>query len=190
MTLSLVIGGTILFLLIAFPIGILTALRPRSLMDKGMMALILVGVSAHPVWIGLMLSYFFGVRLDAFPVADYCRFNFDESTPERCGGPTDWAYHLVLPWITFALLFAALYARMIRANMLEQMDEDYVRTARAKGAGNSRVMRRHVLPNALLAGGDDARHGRRARIHRRPLHRDRVPVAGVGERALPGAREL
>jgi peptide/nickel transport system permease protein len=149
-TLSLVIGGTILWLLIAFPIGIFTALRPRSLMDKGMMALILVGVSAHPVWIGLMLSYFFGVKLNAFPVADSCNFNFDESTPERCGGPADWAHHLVLPWITFAFLFAALYARMIRATMLEQMDEDWVRTARAKGAGAYRVVKRHVLPNTLL----------------------------------------
>jgi peptide/nickel transport system permease protein len=149
-TLSLVIGGTILWLLLAFPIGIFTALRPRSPMDKGMMALILVGVSAHPVWIALMLSYFFGVKLDAFPVADYCSFNFDESTPDRCGGPTDWAYHLVLPWITFALLFAALYARMIRATMLDQMDEDWVRTARAKGAGGYRVVKRHVLPNTLL----------------------------------------
>jgi peptide/nickel transport system permease protein len=149
-TLSLIIGGTIIWLLIAFPIGIFTALRPRSLFDKGAMALILLGVSAHPVWIGLLFSYFFGVRLQAFPVADYCNFNFDETTPDRCGGPTDWAYHMVLPWMTFALTFAALYARMIRANMLEQMDEDWVRTARGKGAGTQRVVRKHVLPNTLL----------------------------------------
>jgi peptide/nickel transport system permease protein len=149
-TLSLVIGGTILFLLIAFPIGIFTALRPRSLFDKGAMALILFGVSAHPVWIALLFSYFFGVRLDVLPVADYCNFNFDETTPDRCGGPADWATHMVLPWMTFALTFAALYARMIRATMLEQMDEDWVRTARAKGAGTRRVVRKHVLPNTLL----------------------------------------
>jgi peptide/nickel transport system permease protein len=149
-TLSLVLGGTILWLLIAIPIGTLSALRPRSLLDKGLMTFVLIGVSAHPVWLGLMFSYFFGVRFDLFPVAGYCRFHFDESTPDLCGGPRYWAYHLVLPWFTFALLYAALYARMIRANMLETMEEDFVRTARAKGGGGWRVMRRHVLPNALL----------------------------------------
>jgi peptide/nickel transport system permease protein len=149
-TLSLVAGGTVLWLLLAFPIGMLSALRPRSLLDKGLMILVLIGVSAHPVWLGLAFSYTFGVRMDVFPVAGYCRFNYDESTPDLCGGPDDWAAHLVLPWITFALLFAALYARMIRANMLETMDQEYVRTARAKGAGGWRVMRRHVLPNTLL----------------------------------------
>ena len=59
-------------------------------------------------------------------------------------------YHLVLPWITFALLYAALYTRMIRASVLETMNEDYVRTARAKGAPESRVLRSHILRNAML----------------------------------------
>ena len=61
-----------------------------------------------------------------------------------------WAYHLILPWMTFAILFAALYARMIRANVMETLNEDFVRTARAKGAPEARVMRSHVLRNALL----------------------------------------
>ena len=61
-----------------------------------------------------------------------------------------WAYHLILPWMTFAILFAALYARMIRANVMETLNEDFVRTARAKGAPESRVMRTHVLRNAML----------------------------------------
>ncbi len=61
-----------------------------------------------------------------------------------------WAYHLILPWCTFAILFAALYARMIRANVLETINEDFVRTARAKGAPEGRVLRSHVLRNALL----------------------------------------
>src|SRR2546430_543841 len=71
-TLSLVIGGTLLWLLIAFPIGLLSALRPRSLLDKGLMILVLVGVSAHPVWLGLILSYFLGFKWHLFPVAGYC----------------------------------------------------------------------------------------------------------------------
>ena len=65
---------------------------------------------------------------------------------DRC----EWAYHLLLPWATFAILFAALYVRMIRANVMETLNEDYVRTARAKGAPEWMVMRSHVLRNALL----------------------------------------
>jgi peptide/nickel transport system permease protein len=61
-----------------------------------------------------------------------------------------WAYHLILPWLTFMILFAALYVRLIRANVMETMNEDFVRTARAKGAPEQRVMVNHVLRNALL----------------------------------------
>jgi peptide/nickel transport system permease protein len=109
--------------------------------------LLLVGVSAHPVWLGLILSYFLGFKLHVFPISGYC----DVINPSTlCGGPRQWAYHMVLPWLTFACLFAAVYARMIRASMLETMDEDYVRTARAKGAGTWQVLRRHVFRNAML----------------------------------------
>jgi peptide/nickel transport system permease protein len=146
-TASLVIGGAIVWFLLAVPIGILSALRPRSLLDKGLMMAVLIGASAHPIWLGLVLSYLLGFKLHVFPITGYCDF-FSPST--YCGGPTQWTYHLLLPWLTFACLFAALYARMIRASMLETMDEDYVRTARAKGAGNWRVLRRHVLRNAML----------------------------------------
>ena len=149
-TLSLIIGGTILWLLIAFPIGILSAIYPRSFVDKGLMAFVLIGVSAHPVWLGLIFSYLLGYKAHIFPIAGYCEFVYDPSSPYQCGGPRYWAYHMVLPWFTFALLFAALYARMIRASLLETMEEDYVRTARAKGASQFRVIRKHVLHNALI----------------------------------------
>jgi peptide/nickel transport system permease protein len=149
-TASLVLGGAVLWLLLAFPIGLLSALRPRSLLDRGLMLLVLVGVSAHPVWLGLIFSYVFGVRLHAFPVGGYCDFHYNPASTSLCGGPRYWAYHMFLPWLTFALLFAALYARMIRASLLEALEEDYVRTARAKGAGTFRVMRAHVLRNSLM----------------------------------------
>jgi peptide/nickel transport system permease protein len=149
-TLSLVGGGVLFWMLLAFPIGFLSALRPRSLLDKGLMLFVLVGVSAHPLWLGLVFSYVLGVQLHAFPVGGYCDLVYRPESPNLCGGPTYWAYHLFLPWLTFALGFAALYARMIRASLLEAMDEDYVRTARAKGAGTWRVLRAHVLRNALL----------------------------------------
>ena len=149
-TLALLIGGTILWLLIAVPIGVISALRPRSFLDRGLMVFVLIGVAAHPVWLGFSLSYLLGYRAHVFPVAGYCDFAYDPDSPNLCGGPKQWAYHLVLPWITFAFIFAALYARMIRASILETMDEDYVRTARAKGAGEWRVLRKHVLRNALM----------------------------------------
>lgn len=149
-TLALLVGGTILWLLIAVPIGIISALRPRSLLDRGLMVFVLIGVAAHPVWLGFSLSYLLGYRAHVFPVAGYCDFAYDPHSSNLCGGPKQWAYHLVLPWVTFAFLFAALYARMIRACVLETMDEDYVRTARAKGAGEWRVLRKHVLRNALM----------------------------------------
>jgi peptide/nickel transport system permease protein len=78
-----------------------------------------------------------------------CDFINPEETAS-CGGPVQWACHLVLPWITFALLFSAIYVRMIRANVMDTLGEDYVRTARAKGAPEQQVMRNHVLRNALL----------------------------------------
>lgn len=149
-TVSLVIGGTIVCIVLAFVIGVLSALRPRSLLDKGLMVFVVIGISVHPVWISLVLSYLLGFRLHVFPVAGYCDFFYDQNGSNLCGGPRYWAYHLILPWFTFALLFAALYARMIRAGVIEALNEDYVRTAWAKGAGTRRVLQHHALRNAIL----------------------------------------
>jgi peptide/nickel transport system permease protein len=147
-TASLVVGGAILWMLIAIPVGILSALRPRSLLDRTSMTFVLIGISAHPVWIGLIFAYFFGFKWGITPITGYA--DFINPPLGEAGGPVQWAYHLVLPWMTFAILFAALYVRMIRANVLETMNEDYVRTARAKGAPESRVLRSHILRNAML----------------------------------------
>jgi peptide/nickel transport system permease protein len=146
-TISLVLGGAVVWLLLAFPIGILSALRPRSLLDRAGMIFVLIGVSAHPLWIGLILSYIFGFQLAATPIAGYCAvFNPSES----CGGPVQWAYHLILPWIAFGVVFAAIYARMIRASVLETFDAEHVRTARAFGMSEWRILKTQVLRNALL----------------------------------------
>jgi peptide/nickel transport system permease protein len=147
-TASLVIGGAILWMLIAIPVGILSALRPRSMLDRASMTFVLIGISAHPVWIGLIFAYFIGFKWSITPITGYA--DFINPPLGEAGGPVQWAYHLVLPWMTFAILFAALYVRMIRANVLETMNEDYVRTARAKGAPESRVLRSHILRNAML----------------------------------------
>jgi len=146
-TASLVIGGAILWMLIAVPLGILSALRPRSLLDRFAMVFVLVAISAHPVWIGYILSLVFGYKLGWTPIQGYCNAI---NPVGNCGGLMQWAYHLILPWVTFALVSAALYARMIRANVMEALNEDYVRTARAKGASEWSVMRSHVLRNAML----------------------------------------
>lgn len=146
-TASLVFGGAVVWMLVALPIGILSALRPRSLLDRAAMVFVLIGISAHPVWIGLILAYTVGYKLGLAPISGYC----DVINPSTsCGGPIDWAWHMMLPWMTFAFLFSAQYVRMIRAQVMETLSEDYVRTARAKGAPESRVLFSHVLRNALL----------------------------------------
>jgi peptide/nickel transport system permease protein len=147
-TATLVFGGVLFWLIMSIPIGVLSALRPRSLLDRASMTFVLIGISTHPIWIGLMLAYFFGYRLHWTPITGYA--DFINPPPGQPGGPVQWAYHMILPWLTYSILFAALYARMIRANVLETMNEDYVRTARAKGAPESRVLRSHILRNALL----------------------------------------
>jgi peptide/nickel transport system permease protein len=149
-TASLVFGGAVAWMLVSLPVGILSALRPRSLLDRAAMVFVLIGVSAHPVWIGLIFAYFFGYKwgdITHLPITGYADF-INPATAE--GGPLEWFRHMILPWATFALLFSALYVRMIRANVMETMNEDYVRTARAKGAPESRVLRSHVLRNAML----------------------------------------
>ena len=147
-TASLVFGGAVLWMLIAVPIGVLSALRPRSLLDRSSMTFVLIGISAHPIWIGLIFAYFIGYKWGITPITGYA--DMINPPPGQPGGPAQWAYHMILPWMTFAILFAALYVRMIRANVMETSGEDYVRTARAKGAPEHVVIRSHILRNALL----------------------------------------
>jgi peptide/nickel transport system permease protein len=146
-TLSLVLGGLLLWLVVAVPLGVLAALRPRSLLDRATTVFVLLGISAHPVWLGLVLSWLLGQHWHVFPSTGYCDL-FSPST--RCGGPAQWIDHLFLPWVVFGLVTAAVYTLMIRSIVHEQLDHDYVRTARAKGAGDGRIVCTHVLKNALL----------------------------------------
>lgn len=148
-TASLVFGGLVLWLLISVSVGIYSAMRPRSLIDRVGNVFVLVAISAHPLWLGLVLAYVFGYRLHWFPFVGYCDA-FHPSLALQCGGPVQWAYHLVLPWFVFAAAYAALYTRMIRSSLLETMHEDFVRTARAKGLSELTVLRRHTFRTALL----------------------------------------
>jgi peptide/nickel transport system permease protein len=148
-TASLVFGAMLFVLAISLPVGILSALRPRSLLDRAAMVYVLIGISLPSFWIALVLSYVFGFRLGLTPIAGYCEV---VSVPEAavCGGLRDWAYHMLLPWLTLAIVVAGTYVRFIRAEVMETMTLDYVRTARAKGAPERRVMRSHVMRNAML----------------------------------------
>jgi peptide/nickel transport system permease protein len=146
-TISLIIGGAIMWMLIAVPLGVLSAMRPRSLLDRTATCVVLVGISVHPLWLGLIFSWFFGFRLHVLPGEGYCDLINPSTT---CGGPVAWFTHMLMPWFVFALVFAALYVRMIRASVTESLQEDYVRLAYAKGHSEWGTVRGHVLPNALL----------------------------------------
>ena len=154
-TASLVLGGAALLLLLSIPLGAWSAARPRSLLDRTVAAGSLVGISTHPLVVALLLQLFVGFRWHVAPPSGYCPLHGHSVvfTPgeKPCGGPVDWASHLVLPWITFALFFVALYIRVVRVRMIEVLSEPYIRTARAKGASSFRVVRRHALPNSMLA---------------------------------------
>lgn len=147
-TAGLVFGAALIWLSIAVPIGVISGLRARSLLDRVLMTFLFIGVSVHPVFLSLVASYVLGYRLGWFPIGGYC--DFFSPGVEACGGAGAWAHHMFLPWLCLAAVFAALYARMVRANVIETLDEDYVRTARAKGLPEWRVLKGHVLRPALL----------------------------------------
>ena len=148
-TASLVFGAMIMVLSIAIPLGIFSALRPRSLLDRTAMIYVLIGISLPSFWIGLILSYLVGFRLGWTPLSGYCQV-FSVPEAANCGGLFQWAYHMVLPCLTLAIVVAGSYVRFVRAEVMETLSQDYVRTARAKGASERTVIQRHVLRNAML----------------------------------------
>lgn len=139
-TLSLAIGAGILWLIGGVLIGVLSALRRGSLVDRTSMALALGGVSMPIFFTGPLLLLVFSYQLKWLPNVHYVAF---------LDNPLSWARNLILPWVALAFLFAAAYARLTRANMLETMGEDYIRTARAKGLPRHTVVLRHGLRAAL-----------------------------------------
>jgi peptide/nickel transport system permease protein len=148
-TASLVIGGMILMLLIAVPLGAIAATRPRTLVDRGLLSVSIVGLAIQPFVLGITIRDFFANQLH-WSKLSYCPLTAKVTTPlGECGGPVDWASHLIVPWIVFALLFLPFYMRMIRVRLLETLDEPYVSVARAKGASETRVVAHHALRNAI-----------------------------------------
>jgi peptide/nickel transport system permease protein len=148
-TAGVVVGGALIWLAISVPLGTLSAVRARSLFDRSVLAATMLTFCVHPIVIGLALSYIVGFKLGLAPIADYCEA-FSPPVGARCGGLGAWASHMVLPWLTVGIMFSAVYTRMLRASILEELSQEYVRTARAKGATETRVLVRHVLRNVLL----------------------------------------
>ncbi|MBN8954616.1 MULTISPECIES: ABC transporter permease [unclassified Rhizobium] len=144
-TLSLVLGGALLWLAIGIPMGIMSARYAGGLRDRIGQAFILVGLSFPTFVLGMMslyLLYFIPKQagFTLFPPGGYKALTTQ---------PLLWAWHLVLPWTTLALTMAAVYARLTRGQMLDVMGEDYIRTARAKGLSERRVIWKHGLRAVL-----------------------------------------
>src|SRR2546429_2027403 len=139
-TVSLAFGAAILWLFFGITIGVISALRRGTLFDRFSMGLALAGVSLPIFFTGLLSLALFSYKWPIFPNVTFVPFTQN---------PALWARNLVLPWVTLAFLYAALYARLTRAGMLETMSEDYIRTARAKGLPERKVIVKHGLRAAL-----------------------------------------
>ncbi len=139
-TLSIAVGAAVLWLIGGVSIGVLSALRRGSFFDRLSMGIALAGVSLPVFFTGLIALELFSYKWPIFPNVHWVPLTEN---------PLLWARNLFLPWVTLAFLYAALYARLTRAGMLETMGEDYIRTARAKGLRERRVVVRHGLRAAL-----------------------------------------
>ncbi|MFJ1709180.1 ABC transporter permease [Kitasatospora sp. NPDC088346] len=139
-TFSLAIGASVVWLISGVSTGVISALKPKSIFDRLSMGIALAGVSSPVFFTGALLLFFFHFKWPLFENVEYVNFTDD---------PFAWAGHLILPWVSLAFLYSALYARLTRAGMLETMSEDYIRTARAKGLVERKVIVRHGLRSAL-----------------------------------------
>jgi peptide/nickel transport system permease protein len=140
-TASLVIGAGIIWLFFGVVFGVLSAVYAGRFADTALNVLALVGISLPVFWVGLVLLYYLTDRIALFPPGGYTELGED---------PIDWAYHLILPWFALSILFIGFYSRVLRSNILDISNEDYVRTARAKGLSERQILLRHVLRNALI----------------------------------------
>jgi peptide/nickel transport system permease protein len=143
-TISLVSGAVVLWLLAAFPVGIISAVRQRSLFDRTAMVTTLALYSAPVFWLGLVMLYLFADDIGKFPI-----FPGQGSYTPISSGVLDWASALILPWIVLAAASAAIYARYLRSSLIDVMGEDYIRTARAKGVEERRVIMHHGVRSAI-----------------------------------------
>jgi peptide/nickel transport system permease protein len=140
-TLSLSIGAGIIWLGFGLLFGYLSAVKAGGWFDRVITGLAVAGISIPVFLLAPVLIYFLTYKLEIFPNGGYVKLTED---------PWEWCKHLILPWFTLAVLSIGFYSRVLRSNMLDVMNEDYVRTARAKGLSERQVMTRHVLRNSLI----------------------------------------
>jgi len=153
-TISLTIGAAVVWLVMGIAVGTISAIKPRSRFDRAAMGGALVAISAPVFWLGLVALYLFASDIGKLPIlpgqGSYVPLTQD---------PLKWFTSLLMPWLVLAAAFAAIYARLLRANLIETMSEDYIRTARAKGLSERRVILRHgvraaITPIVTAAGLD------------------------------------
>jgi peptide/nickel transport system permease protein len=140
-TLSLALGAGVIWLGLGIVLGLISAMKAGRLTDRALTGLAMVGVSTPVFLIGALLLYLLAYRLQVFPNGGYVPL---------MENPLDWLYHMILPWTALSVLYIGLYSRVLRSNLLDTMNEDFVRTARAKGISTRRVLIRHVLRNSLI----------------------------------------
>jgi peptide/nickel transport system permease protein len=142
-TLSLTIGAGIIWLGFGILVGVISAVTAGRLSDRVITVLALIGISMPVFWLGLIVRYLFaeGHPLSFLPDGEYVGITVN---------PWQWFVHLIMPWLVLAVLFIGFYGRVLRSNILDTINEDYVRTARAKGLPPRRVLVKHVLRNSLI----------------------------------------
>ena len=143
-TFSLSVGAAIIWMGFGVLVGLISAVKAGRLSDRVITALALIGISLPVAWLGLILRYFFageGGAVSWFPDGGYVPLT---------SNPAQWFYHLLLPWFTLAVLFIGFYGRVLRSNILDTINEDFVRTAKAKGLSTGRILVKHVLRASLI----------------------------------------
>ncbi len=143
-TISLTVGAAIIWLVLGLAVGTVSAVRRRSKFDRAAMGGALVGISAPVYWLGLVSLFLFASDIGKFKI-----FPGAGSYVPLSQDPSKWFSSLILPWLVLAASFTAIYARLLRANLIEVMSEDYIRTARAKGLSERRVVLRHGMRSAI-----------------------------------------
>ena len=143
-SISLAAGAAVLWLVIGIGVGIIAAVRPRTKLDRASMGAALVGISAPVYWLGLVALYLFSSDIGLIPILPGAN-----SYVPLSEDPFSWFTSLIMPWCVLAVSFAAFYSRLLRGNLTEVLGEDYIRTARAKGLSERRVVFRHGLRSAI-----------------------------------------
>lgn len=140
-TISLAIGAGVIWFSLGVLFGVLSALTAGRFVDRALTVLSFIGVSTPVFLLGALMLYYLGYKLSLFPLGGYVKLT---------DSPWGWFKHLIMPWFALSVLFIGVYSRVLRSTILDTINEDYVRAARAKGISERRVIVRHVLRNSLI----------------------------------------